>query len=472
MKLNASVVSDSRRSARIAFVPRCHIISAATLLGIAMMVSACGNSSSGDDPEADPIVNMTSTSDLKDSASSNIGGSLDTALDGFSRVTSGSGGTDGNQSDPTNTGVGGLWGNDAQSLINTSLALEDDESTVRDGSRITIDPDDAAVCAESLVDMDADQAEIQRCQTLVSDMIVQIDATSDTAGTMTYLFQSQPLAIIGYTATSNSFELNFGTLKTLIDAESALNPEVRSDSPLDTIQGAIRVIANTTNTTVGAEAGSVALEVTQPVAVVSADAATSMSLGLGKVIAITADAGTESVSIELAVGALQASDSDEGTVSSMDMKGLTAIIDVDDNADVLTVRNLGIGQGPLRISLDNNEVLNMGLDTFGFSVSGSGENITLDGALNLSLMIKEVFDDNTVSDTLFALLEMTAPAGTQLSEQLNGSLMVASGGPLSYSLTSPDDNDVLTVDQLTVNAGQCADDVGVSDADQEIVSCQ
>ena len=166
------------------------VSSTLTLLAAGLLVAGCGGSSGNGGVQVNPILIDASTADLKDNASINIGGSLDTSLDGVSRVTSGDGG-DGFD-DPATTGIGGLWGDDAQSLLNTSLDLGTEENTVREGNRITIDPDDAAVCSEELVGMDTDQAEFQRCQALVADMLVQIDATSDTAGTMTYLFQSQP----------------------------------------------------------------------------------------------------------------------------------------------------------------------------------------------------------------------------------------------------------------------------------------
>jgi hypothetical protein len=444
---------------RLAVRQRRHSLPIA-LLTTSLLLSGCGGSSG-----QDSIVDDTSTADLKTSASGNIGNSLDTTLNGVSRVTSGS-------DDPADSGVGGLWSNDAQSLVDTSLDLGNDENTVREGSRITIDPNDAEVCAEGLVDMNANDAEFQRCQILVSDMLVRIDATSDTAGTLTYLFQEQPLAVIGYSTSANSFELNLGTLKTLIDAEAALNPDSDTTSPLDTIQGAIRASATATNLTAGAEAGTVALEVSQPIAIASADAGTSLSLGAGTIMALTVDAATETGSMEIALGALQQSETDDdGSVNSIDMQGLTAIIDLTANAEQLSVRNLGIGQGPLMVSLNNSEVLNMGLETFGFTVSMEDETITLDGALDIRILLREVLEDDTVSDTLFSLLEMTAPAGTVLAEQFNGSTMVTSGGPLSYSLTTQDDNGNQVVDQLTVNAGQCAEEVGIEDSDVELVSC-
>ena len=184
---------------------------------------------------------------------------------------------------------------------------------------------------------------------------------------------------------------------------------------------------------------------------------------------MSADAADESASIEIELGALRASESDEGSVRSIDMDGLTAIIDIATSSDLLTVRNLGIGQGPLRVALDNADVLNLGLDTFGFTASMDSEDITLTGGLNLSLVIREIFEDNTVSDTLFTMLEMTAPTGTRVVEQLNGSLMVASGGPLNYSLTTQDEDGNPVVNQVTVDAGQCADNPS---GEQQLVSCE
>lgn len=440
-----------------------------TLLAASSFLVGCSDGTSTDGPDA--IVNNTSTEALKNNASNNIGSSLDTALNGVSRVTSGSSSSDGSVDDPAETGVGGLWNDDAQSLVSTSLDLGNDDNTVRNGARITIDPDDEAVCAEELVDMNANQAELERCRALVSDMLVQIDAQSDTEGTMTYLFRDRPLATVGYTSNSNSFELNLGVLKTLADADLALDPEYNDSSPLDTVEGAIRMSAVATNITSGFEAGSVSLEVSQPIAVISADTDTMLSLGNGKIFSMTADAASENATIEIALGALRASEKESDFVNSIDMKGLTAILDIVSDSDQLTVRNLGIGNGPLTLALDNTEVVNLGLDTFGFTVSDSDEAYTLSGGLNLRLLVRNILDDNTVSDTLFSLLEITAPAGTALSEQFNDSLMVASGGPLNYSLTTQDENGEQIINQVTVSAGQCADDTDDTD-ELQIVNCQ
>ncbi len=443
-----------------------------------LLITACGGGSSGgENPPVAPIVDQTSTDDLIGNAALNIGGSLDSSLDGASRVTSASDtvGSDGFD-DPASTGLGGLWSEDAQSLVNTSLSLGSEENTTREGSRIIIDPDDAEVCSEEFVDMSATDAEFQRCQALVSDMIVQLDATTDTEGTVTYLFQNQPMVTMGYSDISNSFELNLGTLKLLIDAEDDLDPDGITDSPLDTLQGALRLSAEVTNSTLGSEAGSVALQVSQPISIASADADTSFSLGVGTILALAADAAAENATMEIEVGALQLRDSSEEVTNDLSLAGLTAVIDFANNADQLVVRNLGIGDGPLRIAVDNNEFINFGLDTFGFNIASddTGEEpvITLTGELNLSALVRGITDDGEISDTLFGLLEITAPAGTQIADQLNGSLGVLSGGPVGYSLTTQDESGNQVIDQLTVNAGQCADDIGDFDSDYEVVACQ
>ena len=79
-------------------------------------------------------------------------------------------------------------------------------------------------------------------------------------------------------------------------------------------------------------------------------------------------------------------------------------------------------------------------------------------------------DDNTVSDTLFAMLEMSAPAGTQIIEQFNGSTLVNAGGPFVYTETTTDDFGNPSVNQVVIDAGQCADQT--FDSDFGIVSCQ
>ncbi len=438
-------------------------LAALPLIAMAIAVSGCSSSS---DP--DPVLPAT-TEEILNNASGNIGGSLDSTLDGVSRATTGD-----SSGDPAVNGVGGLWDDDTQSLVNATLNLGNEDNTVRVGNRITIDPDESTVCAEELVGMAGTQAELQRCEALVRDMVVQVDARSEDQGDVTYLFQNQPLVVIGYGPATSTFEVNLGTLKLLVDAESALNPDFSDASPLDTISGAIRLSAIATSLTSGAEAGSVSISVSRPINVASADAGTSLSLGTGQIFGVTADAATQNVAIELAIGALQASQTeDNGSVSSIDMNGLTAIIEGSNTpgTNLVTVRNLGIGDGPLRIALDNNDVINLGLDTFGFTVANDSGAVTLDGQLNLSLLIREVFGENMVSDTMFSLLEMSAPSGTQVTDS-DGPLMVSSVGPLNYSLTTQDDNGNQIVDQVTVNAGQCAEDVGEFADDIEIVSCQ
>ena len=168
MKKTSTVVTRQNRTTTNG---RRHLSAFVSLIGVSLVVAGCGNSSSSSSGP-DPIVDDTTTRELLNNASVNIGGSLDTALNGISRVTSGSMGSDGFTEDPAESGIGGLWSNDAQSLVDTSLDLGNEENTIREGSRITIDPDDASVCAEELIGMDANDEEFQRCVALVSDCLL------------------------------------------------------------------------------------------------------------------------------------------------------------------------------------------------------------------------------------------------------------------------------------------------------------
>ena len=102
------------------------------------------------------------------------------------------------------------------------------------------------------------------------------------------------------------------------------------------------------------------------------------------------------------------------------------------------------------------------METFGFSVTESGDDILIDGNLDISLFLQSQFGEgdsegNFTEFTLNQLLDIEAPDGTAISNTLSGGVRVDRGGPLSYSLTRTVDDESPMVDSITISAGQCAE---------------
>ena len=125
---------------------------------------------------------------------------------------------------------------------------------------MTIDPDEGRVCQEELVGMN-DPAELQQCQDLLADLTVQIDAVTDESGTITYLFQSQPVVLISYAPLSGSYELNLAGLRSVMLRVAELDS--KAGSVPERMQGAIRIAATVLNDTPGAESVNFALSVSE-----------------------------------------------------------------------------------------------------------------------------------------------------------------------------------------------------------------
>ncbi|MBX2886218.1 MAG: hypothetical protein KTR32_40050, partial [Granulosicoccus sp.] len=158
---------------------------------VVFALSACG--SGGEDSKqdeqvmVDPVVATTDTDVLRANAADRIGRSLGISLDGFQGsnvVSSGSSSTSVTSTIEVITGEPAPMlidepgdeelisdseaGTEANSLLLTSLGLGDGEgaTTSRDGNRITIDPDEEALCRENALDQDTlDSQEIERCVT-------------------------------------------------------------------------------------------------------------------------------------------------------------------------------------------------------------------------------------------------------------------------------------------------------------------
>lgn len=375
---------------------------------------------------------------------------------------------------------------DTLDLIASSMALGDEtgERTTREGNRLIIDPDETDVCAARNAGNDT-QEEIQRCENLVRDMTVIVDANNDTSGTVTYSYQDEEVINYAYSESTDSFEVQLAGLKSLSDAEDNLDPDSFGETATPAVvTGALKISATTTNSTPGSEAGSIQLDVTKAINVAD-DNQDSFSIGTGTLLSVSADEAGESGKIELDVGEFiinSVDDSDEDspgsldtepTVTRFDLKGLTAIIESSMEGDALVVRNLSLGRGPFQLSVNNELVSELSLDALGFSINNDDGVITIDTDLNFrSLINQTASDDMGNSETLQTILEVMAPSGSAFLDQDNGALKVLQGGPLSYTLIEPDSNRNPVTTMVTVTAGQCFEDNAGPEEKPAIVACE
>lgn len=441
---------------------------AASLISLTLLLGAC-SSSSDDDADSDtvnpsdPLLTTLSDDELKQNALNNFGDNMNSGFNAADDVSVDTLTTLPGELEPGNNNDSMKEPVDSSliDLISSSIALNDDsgDRTTREGNLITIDPDETEVCAEDASGNLA-QSEIERCETLVRDMTVILDSSSETAGTISYFFQDQPVANIGYSDTSDSLEIFLAGLNTLSDADKALDPESRASSSASTVTGAIRLSSTSTTAADGSEAGSLSLAVTQPVNLADSDSS-SASIGTGTLFSFSVDESDDTGSIEFDIGKLlinQVREFDDGEteVIDFDLDGFTAIIDLNSGGDALTVSNLSLGNGPFIIAVDTEKVFDISLDALGFTISEENGEITINSDLNLSAFANEAIGEDVVNvSALATMLQIMAPAGTRLAEQDNGSVLVLSGGPLGYTLTEPDVDEIPLTTSVTVAAGQC-----------------
>lgn len=455
----------------------------------AVLLSACGGGS-GDSSSGSsaPLINGSSigepaanvaTGDLQSSAANSAAKSLNVNIGSVRGLGSDSSaiaailnspslasilnqGDDNQQNDaPVSTSdvIDDQTDDNITSLVNATLGVDSITAQVsRDGSSnvVTIDPDESEICSEELLGMDSSQSEIENCQALLADLTVEIDAQTDDSGLMSYRFQGQDFLLIGYSPSQVNYELRLAGLHTLLLRAEELEGD--TGTVPETMQGAVRLSAETSNDTPNAEAGSFSLSVTEDLRIIDSSDGTDISLAASELLSVVADAAAGTATISVGVGALQfafADDDESGlsSITTLAMAGLTARADITGDGDVLRVSNFGIGNGPLTLSIDSVESLRVTLATFGFTVDGS--TFAVDSALDLDVNLSNAMGLIDDEDPGFSVdFGLDAPGGTVLEERQNGSLQVSAGGPLTASNTVNNGVDNPS-GSISVNLGEC-----------------
>lgn len=471
------------------------------LLTVAVL-SACG-AGSGDDGTAagGNVAASVPVSDLQRNAARNASANLGASLGGLERLFSDAApfaddfvgddeasGVDGTGSPEENTTsvpdispMVDQTESMADKLLHASLGLDEGglSRSSRSGSRVTVDPDDAAVCAsidpdlydENLADADT-LNDRSTCEALVSHLIVQIDADSEESGLITYQFDQQPLLLVGYSPSEASFDLNLGTLREVIVVAEALKGEESSVPSL--MEGRVKIAAMVSNSSFGQEAGSVSLSVPAAIRIVDDSVGIDISQSATSGFVLTADESTGTASVDFNTGVLNASinQADAGetpSVISLSLPGFTGRVDLINDGSRLVVSQLGLGNGPLSLSLDNVEVLSVALAPFGFTVDEADGLVVFDADLDLALALGNILPG--VSDGDFQLnATLQGPAGTRLLGGASGDELVSGGGPLSLNYRLDLDGSTET-NFTTWSVGSCEQSFAATENSGILIGC-
>ena len=352
----------------------------------------------------------------------------------------------------------------------TTLGLSGQATSTRAGNTITIDPDERELCLDQ-VESD-DQG---RCEQLLADLMVRIDADSDKSGTINYFFRNQSVASIQYSPVAGSYELHLSGLHSMMVRMSELDSQYASVP--QTMTGKIKFNARVLNASRGAEAGSLSIAVSEAIKIVDSASGTDISVAPSTLLSLSANSGNGTASVELGIGALAFTTPNDELAGSplqkLAMAGLTARADMSSNGNVLTVSNVGLGNGPLTLSVDSVEILRATLDTFGFTVNQNTNTVTLNTNLNYSAALNNALGawDAFAPHSNMASVTVAADSGTQFTELSPGLMRVEQGGPLTldYALSENGNSASGTVN---VQLGQCFGELLGADAPVSAVVCE
>lgn len=464
----------------------------AMLFVAAALVSACGGGGGGDStaaPGSDSLIpggsvtsDVSGVSDdqLQKMAANRAGAGLGANLSSLSRLSDDAQNNLGSDS----VAIGLLAGSDTEALdsldssnnnfLNNSLGIDDPGAmTTREGNIITIDPDDQTVCGGEIPLAEGLNDDLSICQQLVSELMVQIDARSEESGIITYLFQDAPVLLIGYSPMGASYEINLAGVQRVMQKSDALNG-ITTDASA-TMSGAIQLTAIVSNSEVGQEAGEISMKVTDALRFDSNDTQSGFNLQPSTVFELALNEATGDISMGVNWGALQlivASGDSEGnsSIQALNLGALTGELNFNENQPTFQVKNVGVGNVPLNITIDSVESVNLTLANLGITVDIATGMVNLDGALNASLMLNNMmglFKDQSLGFTASA--SVSAPANTSFSSQENGSTQVSAGGPLTTTLIGGD-GFANGQAQITINEGECFDAAEQTDSSSSLTS--
>ena len=338
----------------------------------------------------------------------------------------------------------------ADRFIETTLRGEG-AVTSREGDRITIDPDEAALCADGALGSSAPAD----CAALLGRTLVVLDAVRAESGTVRWLFDGVDVLRVAYGPEEGGYELALAGLGALGRAAAELGGE--PDPVPDAFEGAVRLVASVRSREPGAEAARLSLFVSEPVRIEDADTGTRFGLGASVLWSIDADAGAGTFASRASIGPLSLAgrlDGGAGPAFALEVPGWTVDASAARDEGTLEVSSVGIGAGEATLMVDGATVLRARLPLTSFAVEGDATRFDapLDAALDL--VLPEVGE---------ASWRFAAPAGTRLADRGLGVVEVEAGGPWRVEeryAVGDERRETVHV----AGAGECFD-TGWSDAD-------
>ena len=336
---------------------------------------------------------------------------------------------------------------------------------VRDGSTITYDPDEQAMCSDAVFGKLPDLASsigtsgidtaglIQECVDLYSHVTVVLTILGEEEGTLAINYDSFNLITIGYNTSETYVDIDLAQLKSIIEAIGA-SQDPPEDAGLPSVfEGVIRL----TSAVLGTNHGKLTLSIEQAINIAeeatdSNPNETSVLLEAApKVLELIANANDKTASVEVALAAIKVLfpfevNANVEQQADLSIAGLTLKADLINDGDQIVFSNVGIGDAPLVLNivdlsgfiLDGIDDIKLTLDTFGFTVDGVQNTIWFPSMFSSSL---EIHDDSGVINglPLDGTIGVMVLDGTVLVPTESGILNVTSG---SVSQTGGGDFDL------------------------------
>lgn len=359
---------------------------------------------------------------------------------------------------------------DVEQLMLPTLGVGGNGSASRNGSIITIDPDEHHICLEWM-GSDYDPG----CRDLLSHLTVQIDVRTENSGTVNYQFALEKVLTVVYAPNEGSYELSLNGFKRVLEHLANTDPELTVP---DKMNGSIKLAASVLNDHPGAESGEFSVAVTQPISVVDSSDNLDLHIQNSTLLSVSSDAdtGTGEIAMEvlgLVINGLSENTDGSNSTVAVNLPALSMSAVLRSGGDLLTLNNTGLGSHPFTIDVDDINVMRMSLPLFSAVVNNSGgtEMVSFLQRLSLGIVISNmsIFDTKAAADSS-ASLSVEVPAATTLQALQNDSTKVSSGGPLrvEYTVNDGESNPSGTV---VAGAGECFGDDESSDVPIILVAC-